>query len=480
MKTYPLWPEQWAVQASVAADRIEHRLAISTSGAVSPAQVQAKTAIEDHLAVVRDACTRTGRIGQRGSRDRWRGTSVERAYLNLHSAKIFMVDVVPDFDLDAVVPDVTTRLAMSLDRNDPRRVDLERMLHTARGHARRSALRQAMETAYDASDEEYIRLRDFRNIIILAAAAITILTALLVGAVVRYPDAIPLCFEPGVTVATVTGQQTAQPSGEPVQSVCPSGDRQRPTSGDVLIVAGLGALGGALGALVAIRNLRGSSTPYSVSTALAVLKVPSGALCTMIGMLLLSGGFVPGLTNLDDQRQILAYALIFGIAQQLVTRVADNRAQQILNKLPSKDPQAKQAPPPSVAPAPQPGPDDSTDIGTGHAMTPEPGEARQPGPADPDLIDQPGPPAGETPDDGEPVPDPDDATSLTTPPDNIDDDGHLLVQAEDEYFSAAEVEDLTNETYPLDPEAADEMPDDDGEPDVDDGEAAQTGTDTRG
>jgi hypothetical protein len=389
MTTYPLWPEQWAVQASVAADRIEHRLAISTSGAVSPAQLQAKIAIDNHLAIVRDACTRTGRIGRRGSRDRWRGTSVERAYLNLHSARIFMVDVVPDPDLDAVVPDITTRLAMALDRNDPRRVDLERMLHTTKGDARRSALKQAMETAYDASDEEYVRLRDFRNIIILAAVAITILTGLLVGAVARYPNAIPLCFQPGVTVATTTGSQTTLPSGQPVQSVCPSGDRQRPTSGDVLIVAGLGALGGALGALVAIRNLRGTSTPYSVSTALAVLKVPSGALCTMIGMLLLSGGFVPGLTNLDDQRQILAYALIFGIAQQLVTRVADNRAQQILDKLPSKDPQAKQAPPPAVVPAPGPGPDDSASTSTGDAATPEAGEAGQPVPADPDVTNQP-------------------------------------------------------------------------------------------
>jgi hypothetical protein len=69
---------------------------------------------------------------------------------------------------------------------------------------------------------------------------------------------------------------------------------------------------------------------------------------------------------------------------------------------------------------------------------------------------------------------------VTTPPDPEDDDGPPPVQATNEYLSAAEVEDLTNQTYPLDPEAADEMPDDDGEPDVDDGEAAQTGTDARG
>jgi hypothetical protein len=171
--------------------------------------------------------------------------------------------------------------------------------------------------------------------------------------------------------------------------------------------------------------------------------------------------------------------LIFGIAQQLVTRVADNRAQQILDKLPSKDPQAKQAPPPAVAPAPGPGPDDSASTSTGDAATPEAGEAGQPVPADPDVTNQPAPAAGATPEDGEPTPGLDDAGPVTTSPAD-DDDGPPLVQAKDEYLSAAEVEDLTSETYPLDPEAAEELPDDDGEPDVDDDEAAQTGTDTRG
>ncbi len=104
-----------------------------------------------------------------------------------------------------------------------------------------------------------------------------------------------------------------------------------------MIVAGLGLLGGALGAAFAIRKLRGSSTPYDVPTALALLKVPSGALTAVAGVLLLGGGFVPGLSELDSQRQILAYALVFGYAQQLATRFIDDRAQSILQSVPSKD-----------------------------------------------------------------------------------------------------------------------------------------------
>jgi hypothetical protein len=86
--------------------------------------------------------------------------------------------------------------------------------------------------------------------------------------------------------------------------------------------------------------------------------VPSGSLTAVAGILLLGGGFVPGLSELDTQRQILAYSLLFGYAQQLGTRLIDDRAQAILNSLPSKDPEAKQPQPaPRTAPSQPAAPD---------------------------------------------------------------------------------------------------------------------------
>ena len=78
--------------------------------------------------------------------------------------------------------------------------------------------------------------------------------------------------------------------------------------------------------------------------------MPSGSLTAVAGILLLGGGFVPGLSELDTQRQILAYALVFGYAQQLATKFIDNRAQSLLDSVPSKDPEAKQP----ESPMPQP------------------------------------------------------------------------------------------------------------------------------
>lgn len=85
---------------------------------------------------------------------------------------------------------------------------------------------------------------------------------------------------------------------------------------------------------MSIRNLKGTSTPYDVPVALAMLKVPLGAFTAMLAVVAIQGDFVPGLSVLDSQEQILAYALIFGFAQQLLTRLLDQRAQTLLEGLP--------------------------------------------------------------------------------------------------------------------------------------------------
>ena len=47
-------------------------------------------------------------------------------------------------------------------------------------------------------------------------------------------------------------------------------------------------------------------------------------------LLLMRGQFVPGLSNLDTSAQIVAWAVVFGYAQQLFTRLVDERGQAVL------------------------------------------------------------------------------------------------------------------------------------------------------
>ncbi len=89
---------------------------------------------------------------------------------------------------------------------------------------------------------------------------------------------------------------------------------------------------------LSVRGIRGTSTPYGVPVAIAWLKVPAGALTALFGMLMVRGGFIPGLSALDTQGQIIAYAIVLGYAQQVFTRLIDTQAQAVLDKAPSSEP----------------------------------------------------------------------------------------------------------------------------------------------
>lgn len=217
-----------------------------------------------------------------------------------------------------------------------------------------------MEIGYRASDQLHTRVRGFRNLLISVGVTILLFMAAMVAVVWNSPQSVPLCFTPSITAAQ---SGVPAPGGSATtRTVCPSGEdpptgryTRGPQSEDIGIVAGLGLVGGALAGAFAIRNIRGTSIPYDVPLALAFLKVPIGALTAVVGILLLGGGFVPGLSELDSQRQILAYALLLGYAQQVGTQLIDKQAQSLLNAVPSKDPEGKQPDPPALTTRPAPG-----------------------------------------------------------------------------------------------------------------------------
>ncbi|MEV6598744.1 hypothetical protein AB0M36_18070 [Actinoplanes sp. NPDC051346] len=84
------------------------------------------------------------------------------------------------------------------------------------------------------------------------------------------------------------------------------------------------------------RKVQGSATPYDIPVVLATLKIPTGALTAVVGLVAIRGDFVPGLSGLDSQEQILAYALVLGYAQQLATGFLDRRAEGLAKGLPAK------------------------------------------------------------------------------------------------------------------------------------------------
>ena len=179
----------------------------------------------------------------------------------------------------------------------------------------------ALTWVSDACDKNFTRVRSFRNIVLATSAGLALVAIALgvIGAV--SPQSLPLCFDPGTAAM-----------------VCPTGAEQGPTGGDAPLVLAIGLTAGAFAAALSVRNIRGTSTPYGVPVAIAWLKLPAGALTALFGMLMLHGAFIPGLSALDTQGQIIAYAVVLGYAQQLFTRLVDSQAQAVLDKAPSSEP----------------------------------------------------------------------------------------------------------------------------------------------
>lgn len=318
-----IWVQHVAVDARVLETRVQ---AARARGLTASQEAIARGA----LGHIEKACHAAFRIDPMPRRlsNWWRGTLVEVAHRNLHAAWVQMVDLLDENELQAEIPAAVARAEVALPRDDPRQISIEE-LRAEPTERVRPLLRRLMSDSYQALDGKHAQLRSFRNILILAALVVAVLVGITVVVVSQNPGWIPLCFPHEVitgtepTVTRVDGQNCPTSTG----GTGPSGN-------DILIVALLGALGGALAAAVSIRNLKGTSTPYDVPVALAMLKVPLGAFTAILALVAIRGDFVPGLSVLDSQEQILAYALIFGFAQQLLTRLLDQRAQTLLEGLP--------------------------------------------------------------------------------------------------------------------------------------------------
>jgi hypothetical protein len=161
------------------------------------------------------------------------------------------------------------------------------------------------------------------------------------------PTLFPLCFAPEeagrATVVCPTAQsEPFVPAGGEAQDGVRTRDidevvAETASRQDLIVVELVGLTAAAIASAAAIRRIKGSSERYGLPVALAALKLPTGALTAFLGLLLMRGQFVPGLTALDTSAQILAWALVFGYAQELFTRLVDQQGQTVLDSVRGAD-----------------------------------------------------------------------------------------------------------------------------------------------
>jgi hypothetical protein len=204
-----------------------------------------------------------------------------------------------------------------------------------------------VRAASSAALREHVRLRSFRNVVVITAIALALLaTGVAITGFFR-PTLIPLCFAPEESGKALVVCPTAQsepfiPVGGEPQSGVPIRDiddvvEETAKRQDLIVVELVGLTAAAIATAAAIRGIRGSSERYGLPVALAALKLPTGAITAFLGLLLMRGQFVPGLSALDTSAQILAWALVFGYAQQLFTRLVDQQGQTVLDNVRGAD-----------------------------------------------------------------------------------------------------------------------------------------------
>ena len=298
------------------------------------------------------------------------GSRIERARSNLDAAEAHFLTLAPNTYILGQMPCLLKHVQCNLPPTDARRQEFERiaqklgitdpnhlLLHEGKDSssvdkdaivtAERRKIVSIVRGASSAALRAHIRLGSFRNVVVITAALMLLLAIGVAITGLLRPTLIPMCFAPQeagvVTIVCPTHQsQPFIPTGQPGQDgvqVADIDDMVQATAKppDLLVVELVGLTAAAIAAAAAIRRIKGSSERYGLPVSLAALKLPTGAITAFLGLLLMRGQFVPGLSALDTSAQILAWALVFGYSQQLFTRLVDQQGQTILDNVRGAD-----------------------------------------------------------------------------------------------------------------------------------------------
>jgi hypothetical protein len=297
------------------------------------------------LRSARDELRQAGSVIDFGTHRRSpRASHVTAAQLHINSGLSLWLRTLPAKELEPCLPGMFAIVRRHLSAEDERRTAVERIALEVRAAQEASrdiglapdrlmTIVEALKAAWDAELREKLRAQSFARLVRWITASLTGLAVAVAVISMLWPRAVPLCFNP--PAAPVLGGGFA--------AVCPTASRERIPDmgkaratadaagrGDYLAVEFIGLTAASIAAAAALRKVRGTSTAFGIPIALALLKLPTGALTAVLGLLLMRGGFVPGLSALDSPGQIIAWAVVFGYSQELFTKFVDRQGQAVL------------------------------------------------------------------------------------------------------------------------------------------------------
>jgi len=257
-------------------------------------------------------------------------------------------------EIVSMMPGVLASVREALPADDPRRIAVERISRspTKITDSERESLLDAVSVARQVRIQKTLRVRSFVTIVrwIAGGLALGVVMVAILGWF--FDDTVPLCFSPD-RVSGAAEYQVVCPTRSSPDAKAKHVDASLAATtapADYLAIEFVGLVAAGIAAAATIRRIGGTAEPYNVPFALALLKLPMGALTAVLGLLLMRGGFVPGLTALDSSAQIISWAIIFGYAQQIFTRLVDTQAKNVLAGASGSVTATRPAPKPSPPP----------------------------------------------------------------------------------------------------------------------------------
>ncbi|MFC9295887.1 hypothetical protein ACFTWH_07570 [Streptomyces sp. NPDC057011] len=258
------------------------------------------------------------------------------AQSHVDAALNLLVWMAPPDDIKAFMPQMVALVDEHFDVSDPRRIRVAKIAHglqqpdaRAIDPSERAFLAETVSLARRLLRKETLRVRSFVRIVALVTVGLFLAAAGVAAATLTWKELVPLCFTPENAGMYKVVCPTNSIDVKNVPTITQiTGTTQR---WDYLVVEAVGAVSAAIASAAALRRIRGTALPYNVPVVLALLKLPTGALTAPLGLLLMRGGFVPGLSALDSTAQIIAWAIVFGYSQQLFTKLVDDRGQALVD-----------------------------------------------------------------------------------------------------------------------------------------------------
>jgi hypothetical protein len=173
--------------------------------------------------------------------------------------------------------------------------------------ADRAMLRRMLGDLANRQVEAQAAIRTWRNLTLSLCAVLVI--------------ALPLfaLIAPHIGASLVTIRPVISSTGS--RGLAP----QTLSSGDLAAIELWGLLGGGVSVIAALGQLRVTSRPSSLQITQLILKPLAGAAVALFGIVLTQGGLFAQLQPVSSAA-IAAYALLFGFAQQALTRMVDKKA----------------------------------------------------------------------------------------------------------------------------------------------------------